>query len=385
MNLFDINGVTQDRYVQLLAEGRVTQNEHPSGKLLILNYTDSHVATRDWCPTSKTCRGLITDMNYNIVSRSFDKCFNVFQDDLIPEIPTNQDYQLSRKMDGCLGVGYMLDGKFRLSSRGSFTSEAANIANRILDDKYPRIFDNNIPDHLTYIFEIIHPDIRILVDYGNTEDIVLIGVRDKETGEYIELPSDFPTPVTEFSWYRHDEHPFHKMSEKILSNGTSEEEGYVVRFENGTIVKLKYREYLEVSKYMDTFSGRRIWKYVSNLHDENDTAYLDRGRYEASKANIPNYWRDVIEDREDDLRSKFRDTLDALYLDDYRRTYASSYVEFQQLDRSDLVEAFQSRYPKRWRHMLYLWDGKTDVVEEKVWKGLKSYLTLGKEFWKEEK
>ena len=42
------------------------------------------------------------------------------------------------------------------------------------------------PEHLTFIFEAIYPENRIVVDYGEREDLILTNIRNKQTGRLLE-------------------------------------------------------------------------------------------------------------------------------------------------------------------------------------------------------
>jgi RNA ligase len=89
------------------------------------------------------------------------------------------------KLDGSLGILYFYDDKPYIATRGSFTSEQAERANKIFQKKYSHLHFNK--EH-TYLFEIIYPENRIVVDYGAKEDLILLAVLDTETGKDLELP-----------------------------------------------------------------------------------------------------------------------------------------------------------------------------------------------------
>jgi RNA ligase len=86
------------------------------------------------------------------------------------------------KMDGSLGVLYDGDDFHRsIATRGSFHSEQAQWAT-----KFIRQFECDVRFYpskdKTYLFEIIYPANRIVVDYGDYTGLVLLDVIDTKTG-----------------------------------------------------------------------------------------------------------------------------------------------------------------------------------------------------------
>lgn len=71
-----------------------------------------------------------------------------------------------------------------IATRGSFTSEQAGHATAVLHTCYPRF---EPPEGLTVLFEIVYPGNRIIVDYCDTDDLVLLGAVDTATGDYVAL------------------------------------------------------------------------------------------------------------------------------------------------------------------------------------------------------
>ena len=92
----------------------------------------------------------------------------------------------------------------------------------------------------SYIFEIIYPDTNVLVDYGNEEKIVLLGVLELATGNELEVRADIGFPVAKnyTKEYSHIDNlaDLKKLDIKNL-------EGFVLTYESGLKVKIKFPWY----------------------------------------------------------------------------------------------------------------------------------------------
>ena len=127
-----------------------------------------------------TCRGLIARGDGTIVARPFPKFFNL--DEIIArgESLPAEDFEVFDKLDGSLGILYHDSaGHPRIATRGSFLSEQAARGTGLLREKYG---DLRFDPACTYLFEIIYPENRIVVDYAGLTDLVLLAVIDTDSG-----------------------------------------------------------------------------------------------------------------------------------------------------------------------------------------------------------
>ena len=109
----------------------VRATPHPGAALTIYNYTKVAQFTPElWNHVTDLCRGLIVDAERNLVARGFEKFWNLddarHPETLMANLPTTPPV-LTRKMDGSLGIGYALAGKWYVATRGSFDSEQARL------------------------------------------------------------------------------------------------------------------------------------------------------------------------------------------------------------------------------------------------------------------
>ena len=231
---------------EMIEQKYVTVRKHPTAELYIYNYSKSAQYDGVWNPVTEVCRGLILDGDGNVVSRPFRKFFNYGERDVT--LP-NEPFTVTDKMDGSLGVSYKIDGVPFISTRGSFESPQALVACQILKNKYPNVILKN---GITYLFEIIYPQNRIVINYGDMTDLVLLAMIDNATG--LDLPLDYDLG---FDVVKH----FDGIKDIAELQATEEDnrEGYVVKFESGYRIKVKFAEYMRLHRLLTCITERSIW------------------------------------------------------------------------------------------------------------------------------
>ncbi len=158
---------------KLVAEKLITKRKHPAHPLWIYNYSPSAVNLKpdEWPEALNDCRGLILTEDGTIVGRPFRKFWNFEpnRDNLIVDGELPVVYE---KLDGSLGILCFYQGERIYATRGSFESDQAKwFQNKLRSSSYPPYEPG-----LTYCFEIIYPANRIVVDYGDSEEVVLLAV-----------------------------------------------------------------------------------------------------------------------------------------------------------------------------------------------------------------
>lgn len=181
--------------VDLLAShvqaGLVSKRPHNSLPLSIYNYTPECQWLRKWDEVTVKTRGLIVnDETGEIVARPFEKFFN-WDESGQPYPPTGPVVRMP-KMDGSLGILYQYGEivgsaykiTYGMATRGSLHSEQAEWASQFMSRSDSALMTGEfVPfQNKTYLFEIIYPQNRIVVDYGDYEGLFLLDVIDNETG-----------------------------------------------------------------------------------------------------------------------------------------------------------------------------------------------------------
>jgi hypothetical protein len=83
-----------------IANNLIVSNKHPDYDIWILNYTPTTQFKKLWDVYTLSCRGLVVDINGNILARPFQK-FKNYQEHDPSEIDLTEDYELLEKVDGC--------------------------------------------------------------------------------------------------------------------------------------------------------------------------------------------------------------------------------------------------------------------------------------------
>jgi hypothetical protein len=244
----------------MIDDGFVNVNKHPTHDLFIYNYTPKTQYERVWNDVTLACRGLILDAEYNVVARPFAKFFNLGE--IENQVVPNESFEVFEKLDGSLGILYFIENEAFIATRGSFISDQAAKATWILRSKYaslliadPDKIGRGVDKSKTYLFEIIYPENRIVVDYGVMEDIVLTAIIDNETGADLPL-TDIGFPVVK---------QYHGIKDISILKALEEtnREGFVIKYKNGLRLKVKFAEYLRIHRIVTQVSNVSLWEYLS--------------------------------------------------------------------------------------------------------------------------
>jgi RNA ligase len=258
LSMFDLFSV--DDYEEAREAKLITAREDGAG-LSILNYSDSAIYTPgSWDnPAVRQCRGLIVDEVRNVIARPWAKFFNHGQIEA-GELDLNAPVEVTDKMDGSLGIIHVTSGgQQRVASRGSFESDQAIHATAVLHARYPSLMSVGI---ITPLVEIIYPSNRIVVDYGDLDDLVLLGGVDIETGDYIG-PAATAT-IIGWSGPRAEVFNYATLRDALAAEPRPGKEGFCVRYRNeNRIVKIKQEDYVRLHRIVTGLSERTVWEHMS--------------------------------------------------------------------------------------------------------------------------
>lgn len=285
-------GFTVEELNYAVASGDVRWQSHPEfPELVIYNYTEEVQYRNKWNKITLACRGLILNIvTGEVVARPWEKFFNFGQMD--NRIESTAPVEVTDKMDGSLGILYERpDGKWAIATRGSFASEQALHATELLNTKYKDFLVDFVGaywlDKSTFLFEIIYPENRIVCNYGDMDDLVLLGSVDKKWGDYYGPTESgaqiaWPGPITQVWKYE-------RFVDALSAPDREGKEGYVIR-SGRNIVKLKQADYVELHRIVTNLSPKTIWEM------------LGAGRTIAGIcAEIPDEFHKYVEDIGNDL------------------------------------------------------------------------------------
>jgi RNA ligase len=343
--------------------GHVTRKTHPTLPLSIYTYTRECQYGHIWTPVTMRCRGLIADdKSGDLVALPFPKIFVTAMHgvhDFAPPLPA-EPFEIFEKADGSLIIAFYYDGRWRAASKGSFISEQAQWAQAVLDGADLTGLD----PELTYLAEAIYPENRIVVDYGQREELVLLAAYRPADGTEEPLsvvaPHWKPIGPAVRSWGLRD--GIAKLEQLAAASttlggttvGGTDEEGYVIRYASGARAKVKLAAYLTLHRLFTGTNERTIWEVLAGgqdpavLFDQVPDEFADWAR--AVAATLREQHDQIVSEASD----AYGNVMTRLPADPDRKTFA--------------LEAVKSEY----RSALFLvHDGRADAVSAWAWKQIK--------------
>jgi RNA ligase len=379
MKLLDYLGITNEELQEYIDSGMIDSQHHETFPLVILTYGRKAVADNTWPAPVRKCRGLIVrEDTEEIIARPYEKFFNLGTAGM-PETEmaaaTREPDALYEKMDGFLCILYEWEGQKYLASKGSFHSTHAKWATatyRKLEEK--RGWPIYWPTGCTPVFEGITKNLRIVVDYGDREELVLTGIVDIESGEET-TPSKlwrfgqinrFKTPTIypfTLAWANKDS----------LTSGQKNFEGYVAYWQRPgqtpLRLKIKYTEYLRIHRMVSGVSPKRIFEALQNGWPAEMNEWLDDSTPWFNKFVAT--WKSVLETK---YKSLVIGATNA-----YVETKAKAYNSVATLGsiglwtRKQWAEEFK-KYPEDLQPILFaMFDGKN--IEPFIWKRVKPIIS----------
>ena len=337
--------------------GLIVRQEHPVLPLSIYNYSRMCQYDGKWDEVTKDCRGLVLDSEGNVIAKPFPKFFNY--EELVgnkwkhSEIP-NEPFEVFEKMDGSLGILFNYNGEWIMATRGSFVSEQA-IKGRELLEKYN--YKNGLISGYTYLFEIIYPENRIVVDYGGTEKLVVLGCYNNETVKEVDIDEMVNEGFEVVTKYNTFGGGFDELKREISNS----KEGYVIRFKSGMRMKIKGDEYVRLHKILTNFSSIDVWELLKN-----------RQPIEPFLETVPDEFDKWVKYKIGNLQyAHFSIYQRCGKVHDYFRYGKYSDVDPEPSKKEFAEHIMKYTEPKLHPIMFAVWDGKHDKVDELIWKLLK--------------
>lgn len=239
---------------EMIQAGYVRKQQHPIyTEYSIFNYTEKAAFERVWNDVTRITRGLIVNTaTAEVLARPFQKIHNWDEAEAPAILDWNAPvFSYSNKFDGSLGILYREpSGRPAIATRGSFASDQAIKATEMLHASgVAYVWDEWISEGYTPLFEIIYPENRIVLDYGQDEFLQPLGMIHIATGAYI--PAG-PSPV-EYASFAH-----------IMQNLSRDNaEGWVVWTSPYKAVKLKQADYVELHRIVTGLNRKSVWRALS--------------------------------------------------------------------------------------------------------------------------
>jgi len=255
MKLSDL--LDTDALSDQIRDNYITAREHPDDpSLLIYNYTPKAQYEQHWTPETSACRGLIVH-GEEVIAKPFTKFFNYGEPSASP-VDLDAPAVVTDKADGSLGILYTApDGRPAIATRGSFTSDQALHAT----ERYRYLYEPHWSPvyKFTYMFEIVYPANRIVLDYGDTDDLILL------------------YPVSDPTWPgpRVKKFPYRTLREALAAEPRPNAEGFVVHdLSTGTRVKIKQADYLALHKIVTGLNELTVWEHMGQNNGVCDELFV---------------------------------------------------------------------------------------------------------------
>ena len=239
-----------DELQNLKAKKLIKIGEHPILPLIIINYTSLTQYKKKWTKETLQARGLVVNINNGlIVARPLPKFFNHYELEGIERFEKS-GYELYEKMDGSLIIMFMYQDELIFCSRGNFLSVQAKKAEEIFFKKYDR---NMIDPNCTYCLEVIYPSNKIVVNYGDIEDLFLIAMIETKTG--------FEYDISKSGMKTVSQHVINCPIDNLSNLDFQNKEGFVIKFSNNFRMKVKFPKYIMLHKLI-TISYAEVKKHM---------------------------------------------------------------------------------------------------------------------------
>lgn len=269
-----------------VTEGNISKTKPVNG---LVNYKYSAVAAalRKWNENTMRARGLVVDDTSGIiVARGFNKFFNLGEvQSFGVDVDIDAEGVIMDKLDGSLGLAYKIGDDWRVSTAGSLVSSQALHATQVMNERYA---NTSYTPGKTMLVEIIYPENRIVTDYGNKDDLVLLGGAD--TNGYWVSPEEFT--------YDGPRVEYRRGTIRDVLNATDPEdgtEGFVIRLDSGLLVKVKYPKYLALHRAKYMFSRKKVWEALKD------------GSFVEMLALLPDEFHDEAKSIRSDLQGEYDD------------------------------------------------------------------------------
>jgi len=208
---------------------------------------------------------------------------------------------------------------------------------------------SGINPNMTYLFELIAPWNRIVCDYGEREELILLGARSENFeashDELSELAKMLGCNVTrKFNFEDYKE---------IQKLNWENQEGFIVRFSNGDRCKIKFADYVKLHRVLTNCSSYDIWENLMTFNKLPEEFLND----------VPDEFYQWVKGVESALRKAYEFQLHL------HMATVSTILRYGGLDRKTIAERVMATTGVNRGVLFGLIDGKD--VTEKLWKLVK--------------
>lgn len=327
--------------------GFVRVQTHPVLPLSIANYSEKTQFENAWNSVTLTCRGLIYDAAGAVVARPYRKFFNYGDTANTGVLDLSAPAVVTDKLDGSLGISYPTPDGLAVATRGSFASDQALHATQLLQSRY-RHFEAR--PGTTYLWEILYPSNRIVVDYGDVDDLILHGAIATATGHIYPAAEvdEWPGPrVTQFHYAT--------LADALAAEPRTNAEGLVVMLgKEQTMVKIKQTDYVQLHRIITGLNAGTVWEWLGDGKTVGDLC-----------ATLPDDFHGWVEDLASELTFEAADLITTAARE-HEATLRSMSADWTRGDYARAIAANPSK-----PYMFLLLDGNEAKARDLAWRAVK--------------
>lgn len=233
----------------------------------------------------RECRGLLFYPDGRVMSRRLHKFFNLNErsETQLSQIDLSQPHVILDKLDGSMITPiYAIEG-IRWGTKMGITHVALQAEEYAAGrSQYGELAAYCKEQELTPIFEWCSRQQRIVVDYPE-DRMVLIAIRKNRSGEYISY-SELVALGEQYNIEVVKTYPgtLHSMSQLVEQSSSLEDaEGWILRFDNGHMLKVKGEWYLRIHRIKEliTLEKNVVDLIVNDKLDDVKPFVLEDDRY----------------------------------------------------------------------------------------------------------
>jgi T4 RnlA family RNA ligase len=299
----------------------------------------------------RECRGIIFDsVTGEILRRPFHKFFNVNEREETQDhrIDLSEPHAILEKLDGSMIAPFMVNGEIIWGTKMGATDVAKPVEEFVKNNPvYADFALGLLTDLHTPIFEWCSRKQRIVLDYKE-DQLILTGIRNIESGEYWtytemrEYAELFGIPVVRAFEPQTDMKAFLDYVRDL-----EDLEGFIVRFDDGHMLKLKCHWYLQIHKAKEAI-----------LQDRNIVELILEEHLDDVKAHLPAEDRDRLTQFENEINHDIGDRVYMIHND-------LTWLKEEGIDRKTFALEHASNYDQFTRAIMFK---NFDVVDStKLW------------------
>jgi RNA ligase len=248
----------------------------------------------------RECRGLLFHKDGSIMARRLHKFFNINERDetQFGKIDFSRPHVILEKLDGSMITPVVTEAGLRWGTKMGLTEVGMGAEEFVAQNPRYTVFAEAVmAQGFTPIFEWCSRKQRIVVDYPE-DRLVLIAMRDTVTGEY----KSYDRLIMSAAAYNIDVVKSYKGSaesmELLMSETKDAEgiEGWIIRFEDGHMLKVKGEWYLRIHKTKDnlTFEKNVVDLLINEKMDDAKAFMMDEDRERVERFETE-FWEGITD------------------------------------------------------------------------------------------